>query len=563
MNKLYRLLSVAILLTLAAYALFALDTPAAYAVDVGGDITTDTIWTLAGSPYVVTSNVVVKDGATLTIAAGVEVKFDDGVYLQVGDLIGSGQLIAVGASDNPITFTSNTGASPGSWGYIRFADNSVDATYGAGGNYTSGSILQHTVIEYAGGDANKYGALQIYDSAPFVDHTTIRSNASRGVYISGGSPKLSYNTIISNTASGAKNGGGIRIYRGATTLTDNNIANNSAGVRGGGVYISYPDTVMLTHNTVISNLATNDGGGIYIDGNGIATISDNIIVGNSTTASYANGGGGVCTDLSSSAQVTLTHNVIAENSTVENGGGIFIKAGSSSANATVENNSLVRNTAENEAAGRWENAEGSFGNNTLVDNVAAGGDPLETVYIVGHPLFNDNNIYRNNGYALNNGNLEGSLNLDATGNWWGTANDAAIQTLIRDWNDSSFWGLVDYSPYRAAHNTAAPISPPINVFMDEARTKLIWSPNAESDLDGYIVYWDTDSGYPYAYNSANLGNVNHYDLTGLPPGTYFAVTAYDTDANGLDDQTDGNESWYSREAEVRWWVYLPLVLNGF
>jgi hypothetical protein len=97
--------------------------------------------------------------------------------------------------------------------------------------------------------------------------------------------------------------------------------------------------------------------------------------------------------------------------------------------------------------------------------------------------------------------------------------------------------------------------------MDEARTRLIWSPNAESDLDGYIVYWDTDSGYPYAH-SVKLGNVNHYDITGLTPGTYFAVTAYDIAANGLDDQTDGNESWYSREAEVRWWVYLPLVLNG-
>jgi hypothetical protein len=178
-------------------------------------------------------------------------------------------------------------------------------------------------------------------------------------------------------------------------------------------------------------------------------------------------------------------------------------------------------------------------------------------------LFNANNIYRNNGYALNNGNLEGSPDLDATDNWWGTADDAAIQTLIRDWNDNIFWGLVDYFPYRAAHNTAAPVSPPINVFMDEARTMLVWSPNAESDLDGYKVHWDTDAGYPYAH-SAKVGNVNHYDLAGLTPGVtyYFAVTAYDIAANGLDDQTDGNESWYSREAEVRWWVYLPLVVRN-
>ena len=91
---------------------------------------------------------------------------------------------------------------------------------------------------------------------------------------------------------------------------------------------------------------------------------------------------------------------------------------------------------------------------------------------------------------------------------------------------------------------------------------LVWSPNAESDLDGYKVYWNTDSGYPYAH-SVDVGNVTHYAPTGLTPGVgyYFAVTTCDTSADGLDDQTDGNESWYSREAAVRWWVYLPLVVS--
>jgi hypothetical protein len=49
---------------------------------VGGTIATDTTWTLAESPYIVTSNLTVKgtDGAdgitTLTIEPGVEVRLD-------------------------------------------------------------------------------------------------------------------------------------------------------------------------------------------------------------------------------------------------------------------------------------------------------------------------------------------------------------------------------------------------------------------------------------------------------------------------------------------------------
>lgn len=209
-------------------------------------------------------------------------------------------------------------------------------------------------------------------------------------------------------------------------------------------------------------------------------------------------------------------------------------------------------------------AQGSFSSNTLVDNEVTGSDNrLQAVYIKGYPSFNANNICRNTGYALDNGNLASSPDLDATGNWWGTADEAAIQALIYDGNDNSFWGLVDYFPYLTEHNTAAPISPPTNVFIDEETTKLVWAPNAESDLDGYKVHWDTDSGYPYAH-SVDVGNVTRYTPTGLTPGVtyYFAVTAYDTDADGANDQTDGNESWYSWEAEVRWWVYLPLVVRN-
>ena len=73
-----------------------------YATDVSGTISSNSTWSLANSPYVVTGNILVNSGVTLTIEAGVTVKFDGSYYFYV-----DGTLIARGSSGNLITFTSN------------------------------------------------------------------------------------------------------------------------------------------------------------------------------------------------------------------------------------------------------------------------------------------------------------------------------------------------------------------------------------------------------------------------------------------------------------------------
>jgi hypothetical protein len=224
---------------------------------------------------------------------------------------------------------------------------------------------------------------------------------------------------------------------------------------------------------------------------------------------------------------------------------------------TITYNSILRNTATNNAA-IFLNVGydvGDFSSNTIMDNVNSEFDNLRAVYIeYGSPTFNGNNIYRNNGYAVYNNNAQGSPTINAENNWWGTASSPAIQTLIYDWFDDPNKGIVDFSPYRTGINTAAPVSPPIGVVITPNLSLMgvSWTANPESDMAGYKVYWDTDSRYPYA-NSVDVGNVTSYNIPGLSGGTdyYIAVTAYDSSTDGMNDMTDGNESWFSLEKTAR------------
>ena len=112
---------------------------------VSGNITTDTTWTLANSPFIVTGTVQVLAGATLTIEPGVTVKFDKDTLLRVG-----GELVAEGTENQMITLTSNeTNPSAGDWGPIEFVEGSVGTTLDEDGEYESGSILKYCQIEYS------------------------------------------------------------------------------------------------------------------------------------------------------------------------------------------------------------------------------------------------------------------------------------------------------------------------------------------------------------------------------------------------------------------------------
>lgn len=135
-------------------------------VTVSADITSNTTWS-NGSVVLLQNKVFVKNGATLTIEAGVIVRGD---HATEGALIVTkgAKLIAKGTSNNPIIFTSNEDPgdrAEGDWGGIILLGNAVinqgsanieglttstDTEYGGSDDEDSSGSLSYLRIEFPG-----------------------------------------------------------------------------------------------------------------------------------------------------------------------------------------------------------------------------------------------------------------------------------------------------------------------------------------------------------------------------------------------------------------------------
>ena len=197
------------------------------ATDVGGTITTNTTWTLAGSPYVVTSSVTVVDGVTLTIAPGVTVVMNPSLSLAA-----QGVLRAAGTAAAPITFTSATPGASGEWGYVSIG----------GGSANDSDPSQLSYVTFEGGGSSGQSTLYVEDSAPSLDHLTVRRSGGPGVHVYrySSSQPLALNTLT------VQNSAGHGIYLNDATAAGVTLAN--ATVSGSGGYGLYSDAPALVVN---------------------------------------------------------------------------------------------------------------------------------------------------------------------------------------------------------------------------------------------------------------------------------------------------------------------------
>ena len=371
--------------------------------NVSGGIYTNTTWTLANSPYVVTDTVIVYPQVTLTIQPGVVVRFDN--YKQIE--IRQGALIATGSNTDSIIFTSNASSpSPGIYSGIYF---------NGGGHLTS--KFSYCNFQFAEDGIRRCEQYLFYDTLT-IKNCSFKNN------MNGINSVLGYVTIDSSVFRNNSNYGIYNLYNGY-------ISNCEINFNQFGLYKNY--SVLMNHCKIKNNH-------FGLKNTYSSSISNCIIDSNFIGVDSIAGGSGLhfCEVkynqygvLDSANQFEVKNSTIDSNYFV----GIQMQRNLWPTIATVTN-CLIRYN------GTGISDSGSVGQNIITRNIIEN-NSIGIELGSNNDQINCNRICNNIFYDLK---FITTGNADISHNYWCTSDSASTAVNIFDGNDTTNSGLVNFMP---------------------------------------------------------------------------------------------------------------------
>lgn len=518
---------------------------------VGGVLTQNSTYSPGLNPYIVTEPLIVPEGITLTIEAGTQLYFMVRTSLRVE----GGVLLAQGLPGQEILFTSHgPGDNEKKWDGINFFSSGYATD--ESGNYLEGNLIQYSnvqltttgivvsdtagvFIESAGIRNCDYG-LFLEDEGNITLKNSVVDQCSYGMYIkNSGSNIISsceitncdigiffpsnnnsrYNQIVNNNISNNRNIG-LFLSLGQSTIQYNAIRNNTVSYNNIGLHIGNGGNADAGFNSITGNIVHNNDIGIKLSQDK-DTLKGNHVADNET---------GILLSRASYSQIE--YNYISGN----RGWGMILTDASN-------NNRITGNNINNNLSGiklTEKDLKYSVNNLIIGNNIAR--NTNEAILLEAGP---QSGIHYNS-FTGREENLvvnRFETNVPATENYWFTSDTALINQMIYDRFDNQDYGIVQYRPFLDAPNPLAPVSCPRHVIKRLAGTEIhvSWLPNPETDLAGYLIYFDSEDGITFN-QVADVGLATEIMLQGIAFSSHIAVSAYDTDADGQNDRTEGHES---------------------
>jgi RHS repeat-associated protein len=246
------------------------------------EITTNTTWTAAGSPFVIEpSKLIVRSGATLTIEPGVTVELNPKGEKNTGRIEIQGTIRAIGSASSPILLTSTRAAkgegAPGQWWGVQVESGNSSSQFSyvdvLDGGFVGGSCraegeleiskastvsVEHSVFE-----GSAAAAVEIGEGTATVSESKFAHNCV-GLSADGGTPgnvqmNVSHSSIVENTLEGLQGGYGAW-FSGFEHSTSSSFSNDTIrGNRNEGIEVLAECTQPLSsyphgeHNNIYEN----------------------------------------------------------------------------------------------------------------------------------------------------------------------------------------------------------------------------------------------------------------------------------------------------------------------